>query len=438
MTKSKLTNGFRNKMSKTMKKAFGVALSATLLFNMAATTVVPSLAASGYTGDYYGLDLNYHESNRCEKADGWSNGDMFALCTWRADNVNFNDGKMKLSITDDYRRSTKYAAGEYRTKEYFGYGRYDVRMKPIKNDGVVSSFFTYTGPSDGTKWDEIDIEFLGKNTNQVQFNYYTSGVGNHEYVYNLGFDASQSFHNYSFIWKPGEITWCVDGKAVYTATKDIPTTPGKIMMNAWAGVGVDNWLKPFNGRTGLVAEYDWASYSSLSKAGITTSNNTSNNNYNNNTNNNNYSQPASNGLVNGKTYFINSKLNSKCLDIAYWSKEAGANIQQWDYLKQDNQKWILQQQSNGYYKIKSLYSGKVLDVSYASKSAGANVQVWDDNGGSQQLWKIEPVGDAYRIINVNSGLALDIASKSRDNGGNIQQWGYNGGANQLWYFTKLN
>lgn len=58
--------------------------------------------------------------------------------------------------------------------------------------------------------------------------------------------------------------------------------------------------------------------------------------------------------------------------------------------------------------------------------------------GSQQLWKIEPVGDAYRIINVNSGLALDIASKSRDNGGNIQQWGYNGGANQLWYFTKLN
>ena len=63
-------------------------------------------------------------------------------------------------------------------------------MKPIKNDGVVSSFFTYTGPSDGTRWDEIDIEFLGKNTTQVQFNYYTNGVGNHEYLYNLGFDVT--------------------------------------------------------------------------------------------------------------------------------------------------------------------------------------------------------------------------------------------------------
>lgn len=51
---------------------------------------------------------------------------------------------------------------------------------------------------------------------------------------------------------------------------------------------------------------------------------------------------------------------------------------------------------------------------------------------------IEPVGDAYRIINVNSGKALDIAAKSMENSGNIQQWDYNGGRNQLWYFTKIN
>lgn len=33
-------------------------------------------------------------------------------------------------------------------------------MKPTKNTGTVSSFFTYTGPAHGTQWDEIDIEFL--------------------------------------------------------------------------------------------------------------------------------------------------------------------------------------------------------------------------------------------------------------------------------------
>lgn len=413
----------KKKMSKAVKGLTAIVLAAACMVNTGITTY----AASGYGGDYYGFDLNYHESSKCEKADGWSNGDMFRNCTWRAGNVNFNGGRMQLSITKDPYGNTPYAGGEYRSKEYFGYGRYDVRMKPIKNDGVVSSFFTYTGPSDGTRWDEIDIEFLGKNTTQVQFNYYTNGVGNHEYVYNLGFDASQSLHTYSFIWEKGKITWCVDGKAVYTATKDIPVTPGKIMMNAWPGVGVDSWLKPYNGRTGLVAEYDWASYTSLSKYYGTTGGGS-----------NAGSTQTDNGLVNGKTYFINSKLNSKCLDIAYWSKDAGANIQQWDYLDQQNQKWILERQSNGYYVIKSAYSGKVLDVSWASKDRGANVQQWDYNGGAQQQWKIEPVGDAYRIINVNSGKALDIAGKSRDNGGNIQQWDYNGGSNQLWYFTKLN
>ena len=34
-------------------------------------------------------------------------------------------------------------------------------MKAIKNDGVVSSLFTYTGPSEDNPWDEIDVEILG-------------------------------------------------------------------------------------------------------------------------------------------------------------------------------------------------------------------------------------------------------------------------------------
>ncbi len=439
-----------------IKKGVVVALSAAMVISASAMPGKNSqgtvYAASGYSGDYYGLDLNYHEGSKCEKADGWSNGDMFRNCTWRADNVNFTGSTMKLSITNDPYGKTPYAAGEYRTINYFGFGRYDVSMKPIKNDGVVSSFFTYTGPSDGTVWDEIDIEFLGKNTTQVQFNYYTNGVGNHEYVYNLGFDASTSFHTYSFIWDRSYITWCVDGKAVYTATKDIPQTPGKIMMNAWAGVGVDDWLKAFNGRTGLVAEYDWASYTSISKynaslngsssSSSSSSNNTSynnnnNNNYNNN-NNNNYSQSSSNGLVNGKTYVIKSKHSGKALDIANRNTAAGANVLQWDYSGGNNQKWILQQQSNGNYVLKSVLSGKVLDVSYASKDRGANIQVWDNNGGYQQQWKIEKVGDAYKIINANSGKSLDVSGKSSSNGGNIIQWDYSGANNQLWYFTQVN
>ncbi|MGC4431785.1 family 16 glycosylhydrolase, partial [Streptococcus suis] len=78
--------------------------------------------------------------------------------------------------------------------------------------------------------------------------------------YNLGFDASEEFHTYAFDWKKDSITWFVDGVAVHTATTDIPTTPGKIMMNAWPGIGVDEWLKPFDGNVPLVASYDWMKY----------------------------------------------------------------------------------------------------------------------------------------------------------------------------------
>lgn len=191
-----------------------------------------------------------------ECSDGWSNGSMFN-CTWRKKNVDFSEGTMKLKIDIDGNGllPIPYSGAEFRSKDFYGFGMYEVVMKPIKNDGVVSSFFTYTGPSDNNPWDEIDIEFLGKDTSKVQFNYYTNGKGGHEYLYELGFDASEDFHTYGFDWQADSITWYVDGEAVYTATKNLPSTPSKIMMNVWPGTGVDGWLNAFDGTTPLTAEY---------------------------------------------------------------------------------------------------------------------------------------------------------------------------------------
>ena len=140
------------------------------------------------------------------------------------------------------------------------YGFYSVKMKAAKCPGVISSFFTYTG----RPWDEIDIEFLGDDTTRVQFNYYTKGKGHHEYIYHLGFDASEDFHEYAFDWREDSITWYVDGKAVYKATKDIPTTPGQIMMNIWnvADSSAD-WAGRFDeSYLPLRAEYQWIGYQS--------------------------------------------------------------------------------------------------------------------------------------------------------------------------------
>lgn len=197
-----------------------------------------------------------------ECADGWCNGSMFNV-TWRKKNITFEDGKMQLHIDNDTtpKDGVPYSGGEFRSRSFYGYGRYEVSMKAIKNDGVVSSFFTYTGPSDQNPWDEIDIEILGKDTTKVQFNYFTDSQGNHEYMHDLGFDASEDFHTYAFEWYEDKIVWFIDGEEVYTATENIPSTESKIMMNAWCGKGVDGWLNAFDDTNlPLTAEYEWIKF----------------------------------------------------------------------------------------------------------------------------------------------------------------------------------
>ena len=214
-------------------------------------------------------DFRKGASSLFEASDGWTNGSCFD-CGWYASNTSLSNNCLNLTIDRDYSGKYNYSGAEYRTKDFYHYGYYETSMQAIKNDGVVSSFFTYTGPSDNNPWDEIDIEVLGKDTTKVQLNYYTNGQGNHEVMYDLGFDASQGFHTYGFDWQPNSITWYVDGKAIYTAYSNIPKTPGKIMMNVWPGTGVDDWLKPFNGKTPLTAKYQWVTFRDANGGNVTT------------------------------------------------------------------------------------------------------------------------------------------------------------------------
>ena len=69
-----------------------------------------------------------------ECANGWTNGSMFNV-TWRKNNVTFINGKMQLVIDNDITPSgdIPYSGGEFRSKDFYGYGRYEVSMKAIKN-----------------------------------------------------------------------------------------------------------------------------------------------------------------------------------------------------------------------------------------------------------------------------------------------------------------
>jgi len=213
-------------------------------------------------------DFSKGKSEEIYASNGWSNGGGFNA-VWTSDNVTYSDGKMKLSIQDKEAEAdgVKYphTAGEARTRKLYGYGDYEVRMKPTNVVGSVSTFFTYTDKWNKVngvenKHDEIDIEFLGKDTTKVQFNYFVGGQGGHEHMHDLGFDASQGFHNYGFRWAEKSITWFVDGQPVYQVTKDdpkeLPSQNGRMMSSYWPS-SISSWSGTYEGPSDKTCEYEW-------------------------------------------------------------------------------------------------------------------------------------------------------------------------------------
>lgn len=219
-------------------------------------------------------DFTKGQSESVFESDGWANGSVFNV-VWDKANVTYGEDAMHLGIkqeertvyVDDVETTFPYTAGEARTTLNYGYGDFEVSMKPAKKAGTASTFFTCTGNYDTgldgqpQKHDEIDIEFLGKDTTKVQFNYFVNGVGGHEYMYKLGFDASKEYHTYGYRWTKDYIVWFVDGKPVYkveaSATNPLPSAPGRVLMNYWCGTkNAEGWMGKYSVGN-ETADYQW-------------------------------------------------------------------------------------------------------------------------------------------------------------------------------------
>jgi beta-glucanase (GH16 family) len=171
---------------------------------------------------------------------------------------------LSLAIHEQSDAANPFAGSEIQSHLVYGFGRYEVVMQPARGSGLISSFFTYTGPYFGMPHDEIDIEFLGNNTNQVQFNYFKNGKVGASKTIDLPFDAADRAHVYAFEWTPERITWSVDGVLAYrTELNDdgIPLTPAKIILNLWTGKSfMSQWHGPATFESGATADYACVSY----------------------------------------------------------------------------------------------------------------------------------------------------------------------------------
>lgn len=164
--------------------------------------------------------------------------------------------------TDKPDRPWPWSAGEINSRKFYGYGRYEAFMAPAKGSGLVSSFFTYTGPFFGDPQDEIDIEFLGRDTSVVHFNAFRDGRARGDAELNLPFDASEALHLYAFEWHPDAITFFVDGVAVHRIDANehlLPRTPGLIYGNIWTG-RLYGWHGRINFEPGVTAKFGCISF----------------------------------------------------------------------------------------------------------------------------------------------------------------------------------
>ncbi|KAF8940725.1 hypothetical protein BGZ58_005053 [Dissophora ornata] len=127
------------------------------------------------------------------------------------------------------------------------YGTVTARIKAGSlSSGIISSFI-YRNSMTG---DEIDFEWVGKEVNEVQSNFYwrtppTMDPKDIDYSHSrrqdVGVNLSQEYQIYTIEWLPDSLTWFINGQVIRTLLRSdvngtkYPSTPSQIQFSIWDG-----------------------------------------------------------------------------------------------------------------------------------------------------------------------------------------------------------
>jgi endo-1,3-1,4-beta-glycanase ExoK len=226
-----------------------------LLAAMAANN--PLAAQEGAKGASFVEEFDQLDKKLWYVSDGWNNG-AHQNCTWSAEQVAVRDGKLELSFDAASGGERQYACGEVQTRQRYGYGTYEVRMKSATGPGLNSAFFTYIGPTDKKPHDEIDFEVLGKDTSRVQLNQYIAAKGGNEKLIEVPDGADGGFNDYAFVWQENRLRYYLNGALVHEVTdpQKLPTNAQKIFLSLWGTDTLSDWMGrfAFTGPTKLEVE----------------------------------------------------------------------------------------------------------------------------------------------------------------------------------------
>ncbi|KAL5615366.1 hypothetical protein BROUX41_005414 [Berkeleyomyces rouxiae] len=121
---------------------------------------------------------------------------------------------------------------------YIMFGRVEVTLKAAPGVGIVSSVVLQSDDLD-----EIDLEWLGGRSDEVQLNYFGKGIVS---SYNRGTvskveDTQGTWHTYTIDWTSERIIWAVDGTELRSLayddaeTNQYPQSPMQVKFGSWSG-----------------------------------------------------------------------------------------------------------------------------------------------------------------------------------------------------------
>lgn len=181
-------------------------------------------------------------------SDGWSNGDYMEN-DWQATQIRSGEGGLKLILDKASEGAKKpLSSGEIRTIKEFRYGYFEARLRVPRDPGLIAGFFTYADRKGGVKPNEIDIEFVGRDTRRVELTLHVDGKPSHTKI-RLPFDAAEGLHAYAFDWQPGYVRWYVDGKMVHEVVGGPAsrlTRPQQLFFDLWSTRQLHHWAGEVN------------------------------------------------------------------------------------------------------------------------------------------------------------------------------------------------
>lgn len=216
----------------------------------------------------------YQEFDFADNNKGYGWHPEQARATWTqnhtqmtVDRASLEDGFLHIRTTDylqaepGYSGSLTALGGSVQRKNRYLYGKWEARLKPSSESGVVNAFFLWNDVNN----QEVDIEFtpytFGEGSGEIHLAIHAQGFSNH-FVHDVSvdFNPSDDFHVYSIEVYRDKVVWRVDGAflAEYVYDNEVQiNTKCMALINGWSST--NHWVK---GPPAATAHYfvDWVRF----------------------------------------------------------------------------------------------------------------------------------------------------------------------------------